>query len=86
VRHLEAYSAGGDTYDRGEPAQPPSTIPTHRRDAWLQGWADQQAFMTAERKRNRALPGSNRFVAAEDEIEPLFPVGTYAAAQLRRKP
>jgi hypothetical protein len=38
--YLEAYAAGGDAYERGEPAQPPVTIARHRRDAWLKGWAD----------------------------------------------
>ena len=45
MRHLEAYAAGGDAYERGEPAQPPVAIPRHRKDAWLKGWAGQKAFM-----------------------------------------
>ena len=45
MRQLQAYAAGADAYGRGEPAQPPPTIPRHRKDAWLKGWADQQAFM-----------------------------------------
>jgi hypothetical protein len=44
MRHLEAYAAGGDAHERGEPAQPPATISRHRKDAWLKGWAHQQAF------------------------------------------
>jgi hypothetical protein len=36
------------SFERGEPAQPPATIPSHRKDAWLKGWADQKTFM--ERK------------------------------------
>lgn len=44
MRHLEAYAAGGDAHERGEPAQPPATIPRQRK-AWLKGWADQKAFM-----------------------------------------
>jgi hypothetical protein len=55
MRYLEAYAAGGDAYERGEPAQPPVTIPRHRKEAWLKGWAEQQAFMerqAAGRKRN----------------------------------
>ena len=53
--YLEAYAAGGDAYERGEPAQPPVTIPRHRRDAWLKGWADQKVFVerqAAGRKQN----------------------------------
>ena len=33
MRHLQAYAAGGDAYERGEPAQPPATVPRHRKDA-----------------------------------------------------
>ena len=39
MRHLEAYAAGGDAHERGEPAQPPATILRHRKEAWLKGWA-----------------------------------------------
>ena len=45
MRHLQAYAAGGFAYDRGEPALPPATLPRHRKDAWLKGSADQQAFV-----------------------------------------
>jgi hypothetical protein len=45
MRHLEAYAAGGDAHERGEPVQPPTSVPRQREDAWLKGWADQQAFM-----------------------------------------
>ena len=43
--YLEAYAAGGDAYERGEPAQPPVTIPPRRKDAWLKGWVDQKVFV-----------------------------------------
>ena len=65
--YLEAYAAGGDAYERGEPAQPPVTIPRHRRVAWLKGWADQKVFVerqAAGRKQNppatAAAPSSHR--------------------------
>jgi hypothetical protein len=45
---------GGDAYERGEPVQPPASIPRHRKDAWLKGWVDQKAFMEAAgRKQSR---------------------------------
>ena len=56
MRHHEAYAAGGDAHGRGEPAQPPATVPRQRKDAWLKGWADQQAFVerqAARKKQNR---------------------------------
>jgi hypothetical protein len=56
MRHFQAYAAGGDAHERGEPAQPPVTIPCHRKDAWLKVWADQKTFMErqpAGRKRSR---------------------------------
>jgi hypothetical protein len=54
MRHLEAYAAGADAHERGEPAQPPATIPRQRKDAWLKGWADQKTFMEAAgRKQSR---------------------------------
>jgi hypothetical protein len=78
--YLQAYT--GDACQRGDPATPPPTIPSNRREAWLKGWADQRALddrQTAQRKLSRY----NRFVAEEDETQPLFPVGTHAAS---RKP
>jgi hypothetical protein len=54
--YLEAYAAGGDAYERGEPAQPPGTIPRHRRDAWLKGWADQKAFMERQAAARKQKP------------------------------
>ena len=42
MRHLEAYAAGGDAHERGEPAQAPATVPRHRKYARLKGWADQR--------------------------------------------
>jgi hypothetical protein len=74
IGRLRAYAAGADAYDRGEPPQPPPAIPSHRMDAWLNGWTDQKAFtehQTARRNRKRAKPGSNRFAIAGDESAPL---------------
>ena len=66
MRHLEAYAAGGDAYERGEPAQPPVTIPRQRRDAWLKGWAEQKAFLERQAAgRKQELP------AAADAPRPL---------------
>jgi hypothetical protein len=45
-----AYAAGGFAYDRGEPAQPPATIPIERKQAWLKGWADQKSFMEVRKR------------------------------------
>ena len=60
MRHLQAYAAGGDAHERVEPAQPPATIPRHRKDAWLKGWVDQKAFMERQpvvrKKQNRDAP------------------------------
>jgi hypothetical protein len=56
MRHLEAYAAGGDAYERGDPAQPPGTIPLHCKDAWLKGWADQKAFMERQAAGRKQKP------------------------------
>jgi hypothetical protein len=56
MRKLQAYAAGADASAQGQPVQPPPTIPRHRKNAWLKGWADQQAFMDrhpAVRKQSR---------------------------------
>ena len=59
MRHLEAYAAGGDAYERGEPVQPPVTIPSHRKDAWLKGWAEQRAFLERQvAGRKQELPAA----------------------------
>ena len=59
MRHIEAYAAGGDAYERGEPAQPPVAIPRHRKDAWLKGWAGQKAFMERQAAgRKQELPAA----------------------------
>ena len=39
-----------------QPAQPPATVPRHRKEAWLKGWMDQQAFM----ERQAAAKAQNR--------------------------
>ena len=56
MRHLEAYAAGGDAHERGEPAQPPATIPRDRKEAWLKGWTDQQAFMERQAAGRKQKP------------------------------
>lgn len=38
----QAYVAGSDAYERGEPAAPPATIPARRKTAWLKGWSDRK--------------------------------------------
>ena len=59
MRHIEAYAAGGDAYERGEPAQPPATIPRQRRDAWLKGWAEQRALLERQAAgRRQELPAA----------------------------
>jgi len=85
IVRLRAYAAGADAFDRGEPAWPPPTIPSHRMDAWLNGWADQKAFtehQTARRKRKRAGPGSNRPVAGGDEIAPTSRIRTTTSGRV----
>ena len=66
MRYLEAYAAGGDAYECGEPAQPPATIPLHRKDAWLKGWAEQKAFMERQAAGRKQKPS-----AAADRPRPL---------------
>ena len=63
MRYLEAYAAGGDAHERGEPAQPPVTIPLHRKDAWLKGWADQKAFMEHKAAVRKQKPPPSVVVA-----------------------
>jgi hypothetical protein len=58
MRYLEAYAAGGDAYECGEPAQPPATIPLHRKDAWLKGWAEQKAFMERQAAGRKQKPSA----------------------------
>jgi hypothetical protein len=66
MRPLEPYAASGDAYERGEPAQPPVTIPPHRKDAWLKGWAEQKAFM-----ERQATGWKEKLPAAADAPRPL---------------
>ena len=56
MRHLAAYAAGGDAHERGEPAQHPATIPRDRKEAWLKGWTDQQAFMERQAAGRKQKP------------------------------
>jgi hypothetical protein len=91
MRHLEAYAAGGDAYERGEPAQPPVTIPRHRKDAWLKGWAEQMAFMgrrAAEWKRKPPASASRPLPAPRDCQWPLGerPFTSCGAPVLKRGP
>jgi hypothetical protein len=65
MRHLEAYAASGDAHERGEPAQAPATVPRHRKDAWLKGWADQQAFMERQATGKAQNRGKHCKAAAE---------------------
>jgi hypothetical protein len=65
MRHLEAYAAGGDAHVRGEPAQPPATVPRHRKEAWLKGWADQQAFMERQATGKAQNRGKRRKAGAK---------------------
>ena len=60
MRHIEAYAAGADAYERGETAQPPATIPRSRKDAWLKGWAEQKVFM------ERQAAGQQKLTVAAD--------------------
>ena len=71
MRHIEAYADGGDAYERGEPGQPPATIPRGRKDAWLKGWAEQKAFL--ERQATGAAADAPRPLPAPRGC--LWPLG-----------
>jgi hypothetical protein len=65
MRHLQAYAAGGDAHERGEPAQPPAAIPRQRKDAWLKGWPDQKVFMERRAAGKAQNRGKRRKAAAK---------------------
>jgi hypothetical protein len=46
MKHLQAYAAGGDAHERGEPGQPPSRASARARGS--KGWTDQQAFVARQ--------------------------------------
>jgi hypothetical protein len=63
--HLEAYAAGVEAHERGEAAEPPASIPREGRDAWLKGWADQQAFMERQAAGKVQNRGKHRKAGAK---------------------
>jgi hypothetical protein len=87
MRQLQAYAAGGFAYDRGESAQPPATVPRDRKEAWLKGWADQQAFMERQATGRKQKPPPS---AAAPSLPPAhrcqWPLGDKRPFTLRGKP
>ncbi len=71
MRHHEAYAAGGDAHKRGEPAQPPATVPRQRKDAWLKGGRISRRSWSA-RPPGRSRTAASDYEAAVSQARPVL--------------